>query len=649
MEIQVTRGAMLKIQNNQPCHNPIVQVIQIKNLSPPGTDQRNSRFRVAISDGMYYQLAMLSAQLNSTVISDSMKQYSIIQIFDWIRNMKGNIMMIVIQRLKVLRKTVQSPVGNPVPLQKATSSNGKHTSQYRSSQDQHQNQQQRYPSQSRQYQPSQPEYSSQSRQYQLSQQEHNGKTMFNHNSQFHQQNNLSQRQNQKIGARDISSYMVRKGTDDYTPVIDLNPYQARWKIKVRVIKKLNLRTWNNTRGEGKFFSVNLLDSNGGEIRATMFNEAADKFYSIFDEGRVYTISNGQIKLANRRFTNLPHEFEITLNMDADVNILGEDSTIKNQHFNFCPISYLANKQEEFIDVIGIVTKITPLATFTSTRTGKEHTKRTVSLTDDSCHSVDVTLWGQEAETYTEEIIQSSCIMAIKECRVSTFNGISLNCSFGSSIVLNPNHQQTEKLKQWYETQGHESPIKNLTQANRNMKRKTFGEIKSEGLGYGEKADWVMTKGTITFVKADFEKPPWYDSCPLEDCKKKLIRDNSSGLFNCSKCNKSYPSPVQRFILRIFASDETGGEWMVAFNEPAEAMLGCKATELNDLVQNNNESAFEKVFKCVNFKQFLFKLKLKAENYQDDCRVRYDIVDVQKLDFNRECELLLSNIENLQTL
>jgi hypothetical protein len=46
---------------------------------------------------------------------------------------------------------------------------------------------------------------------------------------------------------------------------------------------------------------------GGEIRATMFNDQVDQFYPILEKGGVYMISGGTIKQANKKFTHLKHE------------------------------------------------------------------------------------------------------------------------------------------------------------------------------------------------------------------------------------------------------------------------------------------------------------------------------------------------------
>jgi hypothetical protein len=52
-------------------------------------------------------------------------------------------------------------------------------------------------------------------------------------------------------------------------------------IKARVTTKSPVRTWSNARGEGKLFSMDLIDESG-EIRATAFKEQCDKFFDMIE-------------------------------------------------------------------------------------------------------------------------------------------------------------------------------------------------------------------------------------------------------------------------------------------------------------------------------------------------------------------------------
>lgn len=71
--------------------------------------------------------------------------------------------------------------------------------------------------------------------------------------------------------------------------------QARWTLKARVAQKSDLRRYSNARGEGRFFSFDLIDAQGGEIRCTAFNDTCDKFYERVQEGKVYMLSKASVR------------------------------------------------------------------------------------------------------------------------------------------------------------------------------------------------------------------------------------------------------------------------------------------------------------------------------------------------------------------
>ena len=62
----------------------------------------------------------------------------------------------------------------------------------------------------------------------------------------------------------------------------------RWTIRARVGFKSNVRTWSNSRGEGKLFNMNLIDESG-EIRCTLFKEQVDKYYDLVQVNKVRII------------------------------------------------------------------------------------------------------------------------------------------------------------------------------------------------------------------------------------------------------------------------------------------------------------------------------------------------------------------------
>ena len=67
---------------------------------------------------------------------------------------------------------------------------------------------------------------------------------------------------------------------------DFTPYLQRCRLCVRVTSKSGIRTFRNARGDGKLFSMDLMDVEGAATRATVFNASVDRFYPQIVVGQV---------------------------------------------------------------------------------------------------------------------------------------------------------------------------------------------------------------------------------------------------------------------------------------------------------------------------------------------------------------------------
>ena len=52
------------------------------------------------------------------------------------------------------------------------------------------------------------------------------------------------------------------------PISSLSLYQSKWTIQVHVASKPSIREWSNSRGQGKVFSVNLIDESVSTVGAS---------------------------------------------------------------------------------------------------------------------------------------------------------------------------------------------------------------------------------------------------------------------------------------------------------------------------------------------------------------------------------------------
>lgn len=76
------------------------------------------------------------------------------------------------------------------------------------------------------------------------------------------------------------------------PIKALNQFSTDWVIKARLVKKSEMRTWKNARGEGTILNVDIVDREGTLIQGTGFNETAQRLQESLELNQVYTFSGG---------------------------------------------------------------------------------------------------------------------------------------------------------------------------------------------------------------------------------------------------------------------------------------------------------------------------------------------------------------------
>ncbi|XP_054454284.1 LOW QUALITY PROTEIN: replication protein A 70 kDa DNA-binding subunit [Anoplopoma fimbria] len=432
------------------------------------------------------------------------------------------------------------------------------------------------------------------------------------------------------------------GSSKVVPIASLNPYQSKWTICARVTNKSSIRTWSNSRGDGKLFSMEILDESG-EIRVTGFNQEVDKFFSLIDVGKVYYISKGSLKIANKQYTSVKNDYEMTLNGDSSIIPCEDACDVPVMQCDFVSICDLENREKDaIIDVIGVCKSVDEVTRLT-TKTNKEVSKRTLNLMDMSGKLVTVTLWGEDAEKFEGS---GQPIVAIKGAKLSDYGGRSLSASFSSTVMINPDIPEAYKLRGWYDKEGHAVDGQSLTEVKGSgggglTNWKTLSDVKTEHLGHGDKADYYTCIASIVYLR---KENCLYQACPSQDCNKKVV-DQHNGMFRCEKCDKEFPNFKYRLILSANIADYADNQWVTCFQESAEAILGQNAAYLGQL-KDSNEAAFDEVFQQANFNTFVFRSRVKLETYNDESRIKATVMDVKPVDHKDYSKRLIMNIRKL---
>ncbi|CAK0787257.1 hypothetical protein CVIRNUC_010475 [Coccomyxa viridis] len=445
------------------------------------------------------------------------------------------------------------------------------------------------------------------------------------------------------------------------PIASLNSYQNHWTIKARITQKSDIKRYSNARGEGKLFSFELLDAQGGEIRGCGFNQCVDKFEPIMQQGAVIMLSKASLKnkRPNSSFNNTRHDYEITLEPSSVVELCNdEEAGIAKIQYHLKKIAQLIDMfANEAVDVLGVVDTVADSALI-QTRDGKDLWKRNVVIRDDSGSSVEITFWGgyaQDPGDALQEALNAGQhpILALKNAKIGDFNGRTLSTTSSTSVTLDPDIPEAGHLRQWYDNGGGAAGVTTLTSGSgggggKSDRRITLAMVKDEGLGTAGNTAFVQVAAWLSHIKTENIA---YPACTLQyngkQCSKK-VQDSGGGQgdmqWYCERC-AAYCQAEYRYMLSLQLEDHTGKEWVTAFQDEAKALVGRSADEMQAL-KDSGSPEFDDVLNAVKCKSYVFKLRISEDTWQDEQRIRINITRIDTMEFAKESTNLLELITKL---
>lgn len=477
----------------------------------------------------------------------------------------------------------------------------------------------------------------------------------NNKQKFNISNNVGSNDDSNLGYFDTISSLTLYSSVDI-------------KIRGRIKSMEPMRTYKNAKGDGCVFSMIIIDSSQEPkncIKASCFNEVAEKFHAILKVGQVYIFSSADIKPRNARWNNTKHEAEQILNKNTTIEASDDSSSIPEKTYDFTPIIQVADMEKYTeLDILACVLSIGDERSI-NLKAGGTSTVREYTIYDESKKSITLNVWdvNSEGEPKGLQFMQPNNMVCIRGLKVNEFMGKNLSTTKSTEIVIAENQPSSVKrfrnfinfFKTCDVSQIESLGGKIVDESGKPKGRflfKSLSEIEEEVNRYfaipnpapdgKSRAFFYNTFANLSYIGT---KALFYLACATKDCLKKA-NDDGNGAYYCEKCQQTCQIPVPRFIGKGKLSDHTTSIW-VSFGSQVigEKLLGMSAKECWELQEQNEEMLTEKLKdRCLE--DYNFVIMAKEDYYQNELKPKYSIykADAPKDNYQQSIAMQLKSIQ-----
>ncbi|PFH37233.1 replication factor-a protein 1 (rpa1) subfamily protein [Besnoitia besnoiti] len=423
--------------------------------------------------------------------------------------------------------------------------------------------------------------------------------------------------------------------ESFIPLKDLTAYVAKWTIRARVDIKGDIRKFNGARGPGQLFNVELKDKDG-EIRATFFNTAVDKWFNVLQEGKVYCFRGGTVKPKNPRFNQTRHDYEITFDERSTITEVEGGDDIPSVTADLVDICGVEQKEvNSTISLMAVVHDYRPVQSITIKSTGQQKPKRDVYLVDEGGASLALTLWGDKADAIPEEQLSQKPVVLLKNVKVGDWNGKKLDSQGHTRIELFPDSSRAAELQDWWNREGSQrSGFTSISgggssSIGRKEVLKSLEQVAQEAAQ--AEASVLSDKGVYATCCALLERVgddrfSW-PACP--DCRKKMSED-MPGCWVCPSCRKQCEQPNHTYMLNLSLMDVTGSLRCSCIGDKAEEFMSHTKAETVLLLAEHRAldeegRSFQDIFADANLEEWIFRICSKYDSWMDEVSIKQRVV------------------------
>ena len=436
----------------------------------------------------------------------------------------------------------------------------------------------------------------------------------------------------------------------YTSLKQLTTFSRDFIIFVRILKKSEIKVFN-TRQSGKFFYFIVLDKDENEMQCTCFNKAADKFFNIITEGKIYEIKGGYVKINDKKFTTIKSDYKIVLDENSVITEKKDDGRIKTNNLKIIKISEIQNiNLYSIIDLCAFVLDIGE-KTIKHTRNGDQPMKKLL-IGDISKYKIEFSLWRIHASTE----VKISDILLIKNVKVGEFNGKNLSTFDETSIQVNPPKSIPEvmELENFLKNyKGEFNDLDDSTDLNQRKIKDRDNEnydtvyIK-DALDSIDSIDDSITVSKVcaTVTQIMHNEKNYYIGCSDRNCKRKLIYEEDKNTYLCPNCKRNYDNPNYYYTLSLRVKDSSCEHWIDIFGKTAESIMRMTAEEYKNILKDRNFEKLKEISNMIEFKQFYFWVKPKLQMYNTTSKKKLYAFKIESVDNKIESKKIIKYLNDL---
>lgn len=472
----------------------------------------------------------------------------------------------------------------------------------------------------------------------------------------------------------------------------LSTFTKDLSILVRCMKRSDKKTLKSSKGlDYTVFSFVVMDSEDCQMQISCYGKFAEKFYPIVQEGKMYEIVGGFVKVNDHKFNTTKADYQINLNDDSIVTPIEDNGDISDINPNLTSLSELNDlKVFTAIDFLALVVSAGE-KTLIKTKKGDMHIKK-LSIVDDSEYRVDFTLWNKNSDIS----LKYGDIIFVRNAKIGDYGGRNISASDDSQITINPTLKSLKekiiKIKKLAGNNNVDSTFENindnknsfsspnicddpekmefntlsekkeshnnntkLNESNNNNVFKNFKTYQSEQTKK-EKALYEyrisnlkdalndaqekVHKVKVHVTQFNHSDKNYYAGCPK--CKKKLL-ESSEGL-TCPACKQVVNEPYYYFTVSFRVKDCTSDQFVDCYGPLAEKILEVKGEEYKNYMESSNSQALKLVCGNVEFKEFIMCVKVRTQNYNNVTKKKLSMINVDKVEIKNEADRMLKFME-----